>query len=471
MATRTPTRANAPLNSVSFDAERAAAIESVRRDNAFVAQRLETLRAAGLGPGVTPAAGDPERVTSSRPDTPKPTSVNVELPVADAQGQVAADAVSDIELQARNGALRRVAQRYHQVGEVFHLKDADATVAFRDKGQSLSTKSDDADIARSMVDLARGKGWIAITIKGSKEFKSQVWLYASAQGLVVGGYTPTELDKVKLAELRDDVAHARSGSGGQAAAGAHTPTSSAERIPDKPQAQPTVAAPAGSETTLQRDFAGPSRHSRGEPAPALSMRHEAALQAMETLLRKPSATYPQGHTDAQVNAALAMARSMWTSDRVYVGKVIDQGAAKYQNQPDGSDSYFVKLQDPRGAQFVLWGVDLPRALAEAGAQPGEELVISYKGYKPVTVPVVHDRGEGGRSVEYVAAERNAWHAIPVRAMGQVEIDRAKARAEGPKLPAALAQQLQTRPPLPAADKQQNIPAPARRPSPTMARGR
>ena len=51
------------------------------------------------------------------------------------------------------------------------------------------------------------------------------------------------------------------------------------------------------------------------------------------------------------------------------GRLVEHGAAPFEHDPQKSDSYFVTLENDKGEQRTLWGVDLERAMKEAA--PGD----------------------------------------------------------------------------------------------------
>jgi len=57
-----------------------------------------------------------------------------------------------------------------------------------------------AHVYEDMVLLAQKKQWDMIKVSGAKEFKRNVWLEASSQGMSVNGYKPTEQDLRMLAK-------------------------------------------------------------------------------------------------------------------------------------------------------------------------------------------------------------------------------------------------------------------------------
>ncbi|MFH0303315.1 LPD7 domain-containing protein, partial [Bradyrhizobium sp. 31Argb] len=65
---------------------------------------------------------------------------------------------------------------------------------------------------RDMVSVAQHRQWEALHVRGSMEFRREVWLEAGARGVEVQGYQPNDLDRQALADRREvwDRAHARS---------------------------------------------------------------------------------------------------------------------------------------------------------------------------------------------------------------------------------------------------------------------
>lgn len=86
--------------------------------------------------------------------------------------------------------------------EYSHLKRKDQffkkgtrDVAFSSSDTKITTSRKMApNVYQDMVLLAKTKQWSAIKVSGEKEFKRNVWLEASSQGMKVNGYDPTEQD-------------------------------------------------------------------------------------------------------------------------------------------------------------------------------------------------------------------------------------------------------------------------------------
>lgn len=82
------------------------------------------------------------------------------------------------------------------------------------------------------------------------------------------------------------------------------------------------------------------------------------------------------------------------------GRLVDHGAAPYENDPRNRRSYFATLETETGERRTVWGVDLERALTAAGARVGDRLALERTGSQVVTVD--------GRE-----AERNSWKVAGV----------------------------------------------------------
>ena len=68
------------------------------------------------------------------------------------------------------------------------------------------------------------------------------------------------------------------------------------------------------------------------------------------------------------------------------GRLVEHGAAPYEHRQGNSQSYFVTLENDKGERRTLWGVDLERAMKEAGPEIGEKIGLQHEGSTPVTLP-------------------------------------------------------------------------------------
>lgn len=90
-----------------------------------------------------------------------------------------------------------VARRFLKVNRDYYFPDK--TPAFSDRGNKLAMRGEHPEVVRSLVDIARARGWENITVKGTEAFRRAAWMEASQAGLVVSGYQPTGLDLADLA--------------------------------------------------------------------------------------------------------------------------------------------------------------------------------------------------------------------------------------------------------------------------------
>ncbi len=81
------------------------------------------------------------------------------------------------------------------------------------------------------------------------------------------------------------------------------------------------------------------------------------------------------------------------------GRLVDHGIASYEHNPQSRDSYFVTLENDKGEQRTVWGVDLKRAMRDASPKIGDRISLHHEGATPVTLP------------DGTQAERNGWRVV------------------------------------------------------------
>jgi|SRR5579859_6201527 len=90
-----------------------------------------------------------------------------------------------------------IAKRFVQVNNKFYFPDG--ARAFTDRGNRLTTLSENAEVIRSLVGIAKARTWQEITVRGTERFRKEVWRAASVAGLEVRGYKPTEFEQSRQA--------------------------------------------------------------------------------------------------------------------------------------------------------------------------------------------------------------------------------------------------------------------------------
>jgi Large polyvalent protein-associated domain 7 len=283
----------------------------------------------------------------------------------------------------------RVRKRYLRAGNQYFLKDAPFQLAFEDLGHSLVTAHNRPDVVESMVDMVAAKLWQRIRVAGHEEFRSEVWLQGTLLGIEVSGYEPKAADLARLADARQASMHNRI-EAGSSMRGPGSPAGAAEN---------SVPAPA-------------STSSDDKPGRPGSASRTAVPRAEEKAGKHPA-------------EGLQLASDAPDVPRRYVGELREHDGAPYQNNPARSDSYYVAYRDDAGADHVVWGIDLERAVQESGAEPGEQVTLENLGRRLVTVKAPIFDGQGVMvGEEEKDVYRNTWQ------VDVVQRERSNAKFEG-----------------------------------------
>lgn len=129
--------------------------------------------------------------------------------------------------------------------------------------------------------------------------------------------------------------------------------------------------------------------------------HEKAEQQTETnekIQTQPEAAESQRNTPAETKAIR--------------GELIESGIAPYRHKEGEKDSPYIVLSvKGESTPKTLWGVDLPRALAESGVQIGDLVTVKHLGNVPVTVKIPlrdqdTDKITGFKDIETI---RDTWN--------------------------------------------------------------
>lgn len=90
-----------------------------------------------------------------------------------------------------------VRKRFVQIKNAYFF--ADGAKAFTDRGDRLTTPSENTEVVRSLVAIAQARGWGEVVVRGTERFRRDAWVAAQAAGLEVRGYKPTEFDQNRAA--------------------------------------------------------------------------------------------------------------------------------------------------------------------------------------------------------------------------------------------------------------------------------
>jgi hypothetical protein len=183
--------------------------------------------------------------------------------------------------------------------------------AFQDHGTKLTTLNEDAKVIQSLVTIARARKWEQITVKGTEEFRREIWFEATRAGLIVQGYKPNGAERLKLAGELAQNARARAAD-------------------SAPTAVPPAAAPS-SVTTIPDNASGRQPSQRLKAAAANdppSTGAPSSIIDLDTSVAKATAS--------QIRVAATQA---WEIRRAQRGSTShDKGRAVVNNNDRGSDA-------------------------------------------------------------------------------------------------------------------------------------
>lgn len=89
-----------------------------------------------------------------------------------------------------------VRKRFVQVKNRYYFPDG--ARAFTDRGDRLTTPSENTEVVRSLIAIAKAREWSEITVRGTKRFRKEAWLVGRMAGLEIRGYRPSELEQAHL---------------------------------------------------------------------------------------------------------------------------------------------------------------------------------------------------------------------------------------------------------------------------------
>ena len=149
---------------------------------------------------VSLAKTEPLPVENSIESTPLRTPIAAEHEKDEKQRRRTGNAHVAEANAARATVPAHIAAKYLIKDNAYHFDDQ--TVAFVDKGTSLTVHTHNKAIIQDLVAIAEARNWQAVTVSGTKEFRREAWAAAAAAGLTVSGYTPTGIERAAAERAR-----------------------------------------------------------------------------------------------------------------------------------------------------------------------------------------------------------------------------------------------------------------------------
>jgi putative DNA primase/helicase len=135
--------------------------------------------------------------------------------------------------EAKKSVPEDVRRRFVQIKDDYFFPDG--AKAFTDRGDRLTTQSENTEVIRSLITIAQSRGWGEVRVRGSERFRREAWAAAQTAGLEIRGYNPSEFEQSRLARnfaqrsVRESAPIAESGSRPEPREDVGTPTNSRTR--------------------------------------------------------------------------------------------------------------------------------------------------------------------------------------------------------------------------------------------------
>jgi hypothetical protein len=168
-----------------------------------------------------------------------------------------------------------IAAKYLIKGNTYHFDDQ--TVAFVDKGNSLTVKTHNKAIIQDLIAIAQARDWHAVSVSGTQAFRRDAWSAAAAAGLTVSGYTPSAIERTAVERARSR----REATTSPTATPRDPSAESPSPLPSTDSEKATVSA---TKEGVPKEFAGKSLTREQEAAAAI---RSAAITREELQLKYP----------------------------------------------------------------------------------------------------------------------------------------------------------------------------------------
>lgn len=99
--------------------------------------------------------------------------------------------------EAKRAVPDGVRRRFVQIKDEYFFPDG--AKAFTDRGDRLTTQSENTEVVRSLITIAQTRGWGEVRVRGSERFRREAWAAAQTAGIEIRGYKPSEFEQSRLA--------------------------------------------------------------------------------------------------------------------------------------------------------------------------------------------------------------------------------------------------------------------------------
>jgi hypothetical protein len=138
----------------------------------------------------------------------------------------------------------RIRERYVQVGRRLHFQDGDLALHVRQTRTTVHSQN--SEVIRDALEIERERaGGTPLRVRGTAEFRAEVWTQAQLMGIEVRGYRPSDLERAKLArtigqEQRRglDLSNGRAPEESDREAPKQTATAGQHRVPERERGTP-----------------------------------------------------------------------------------------------------------------------------------------------------------------------------------------------------------------------------------------
>jgi hypothetical protein len=127
--------------------------------------------------------------------------------VVEAKREPATGPAGETRAQPDRGLPAYVARHFVEAGGGFYYKQRPDVKAFSVRGRSFVAHDNSVMTATAIVEMAQQRGWSALRVSGTKDFRRAVWAAAMERGLRVTGYSPSHGETALLAQSASPDGH------------------------------------------------------------------------------------------------------------------------------------------------------------------------------------------------------------------------------------------------------------------------